>query len=143
MSKQAKLPVSLLQPFDYLDKPASGYTSSSDEGNTWPEQETILAWLDKFSIAADNEQVYELAQALTAERVRLAIGLAEKVDKLQAQVDSLKKLLKVAECPDGNCVNGTVGVWKGELPDGTEAWESYECQWCAERKAAIKGESDE
>ena len=95
MSKQAKLPASLLQPFDYPDKPASGYTSSSDEGNTWPEQETILAWLDKFSITADNEQVYELAQALTAERIRLAIGLAEKVGKLQAQVDKLNGDIRI------------------------------------------------
>lgn len=70
------------------------------------------------------------------------LKLADCIAELQAQVVELKKLLKVAECPDGDCVNGAVGVWKGEHPDGTESWESYECQWCAERKAAIKGDKD-
>jgi len=58
-------------------------------------------------------------------------GKSGELEAAKQTIEKMRELLRVAECPDGNCdKNGAAGILHG---DGD--WEIYQCQWCHERKA--------
>ena len=57
---------------------------------------------------------------------------------MQATIERLRELLKVARCPDEDCIDGAVP--HGPTPDGH--WEACQCQWCDERKTTLEADDD-
>lgn len=41
----------------------------SDEACTWPEQDIVESWLEKYGIVIENQKSYELKQAFTKTRI--------------------------------------------------------------------------
>ncbi len=56
-------------------------------------------------------------------------------------IEELKRLLRLARCPDPDCTGGGIPYvnivpgYDGE-PD-IQQWEQRECQWCTETKAVL------
>jgi hypothetical protein len=67
--------------------------------------------------------------------------LFDKIEKLQAQVDELKALLRVAECPEF-CEGVLVVSESYERPDGEIEYVLSRCQFCAERDALLENNDE-
>jgi hypothetical protein len=61
----------------------------------------------------------------------------DEIVKLQAQLEAVRGLLKVAICPE--CDGGGVVCTQYGSDDN---YEIHQCQWCYEREAALNGEDD-
>ena len=71
-----------------------------------------------------------------AEIKELKESLLEEVNKVissDKQIKELKELLKIARCPNVGCYNGSIAHG-----DNEKGFEQEQCQFCEERKQALK-----
>lgn len=57
-------------------------------------------------------------------------------------MDKMRELLEVAKCPNDECEDGVVPHCSGVDDDGQCILEPQQCQWCAERQAALASKQE-
>jgi len=70
------------------------------EGNTWPEQEIIIAWMEKVGVVVSREEQFELQKAVTKRRVdaeTIITTQQKKIEELEVLVDGRRRDTRTIE----------------------------------------------